>query len=82
MISKLYSKIKNFLKDNIIYILLVLITITISNIPMPYHIETYGGLINIKNKVIVDNEYESMGSYNLTYVSEIKSNIFTYYMIS
>lgn len=77
MISKLYSKIKNFLKDNIIYILLVLITITISNIPMPYHIETYGGLINIKNKVIVDNEYESMGSYNLTYVSEIKSNIFT-----
>ena len=77
MISKLYSKIKNFLKDNIIYILLVLITITISNIPMPYHIETYGGLINIKNKVIVDNGYESMGSYNLTYVSEIKSNIFT-----
>ena len=78
MINKLYSKFKEFIKENVIFIIITLVLISILNIPLPYYIETSGGIINTEDRLVVNNGYSSLGSINLTYVSEIKGNVFTY----
>jgi len=78
MINKLYSKIKKFIKENIVYIIIFVIFTVILNMPIPYYINSPGGLINVSDKVIVNAKDESSGSFNLTYVSEVKGNVFTF----
>lgn len=78
MINKLYSSVKQFIKENIIFLLLVILLFFGFRIKVPYHIETYGNIIDISDKVIVSNGYDSIGSLNLTYVSEIEGNVLTY----
>lgn len=80
MISKLYSSIKDFLKKNINFIICILVFVAIINIPVPYYIESPGGLINVDNRIIINNEKHSLGTFNLTYVSELKGNVLTYIM--
>lgn len=80
MFSKIYSKMKENIKD-ISYIFITSLTIAIIlNIPVPYQIEAPGGLINLNDKVEVLNGYDSKGSLNLTYVSSYDGNVATYLM--
>lgn len=46
-------------------------------IPVPYRIETTGGLINVEDRIKIKDSYSSTGSINMTYVREIKPNIYT-----
>lgn len=41
----------------------------------PYYIDTPGGLNNLNKRVKVENGYESKGSINLTYVSELPGTL-------
>ena len=45
--------------------------------PLPYTIYTTGGIINIADKVSLEKEYQQQGSFNFSYVSEVKSTITT-----
>lgn len=80
MISKLYSKIKQYLKENKGFLMGLLGFYLVINIPVPYYIHTTGSLININDKVIIEGEYPEQGSLNLSYVAEIKGNVLTYLM--
>lgn len=80
MFNKIYSKIKEFIKENLIFILTALITIIVLEIHVPYYIEAPGGLINLDKKINVLNGYDSTGSLNLTYVSTYDGNVATYIM--
>ena len=66
-------KLKIYLKNNIKSILKVLviyaILICLFTIPINYEIYTPGGLIDISDRIKIDNDYELSGSFNLTYVS-------------
>ncbi len=42
---------------------------------LPYYIDTPGGLNNLNKRVKVENGYESKGSINLTYVSELPGTL-------
>lgn len=75
MISKIYEKMKKFIKDNYKDIIILFIVILIANCPLPYYIYTSGGTININDRVIIDNSYKSEGSLNLAYVSQIRATI-------
>jgi Lon-like protease len=78
MFNKVYSKLLTFLKENIGTIIGVTIFYIFINIPVPYYIHSSGGLIDIADKVVIDNEYKQEGNLYLSYVSEIKGNIITY----
>ena len=41
----------------------------------PYYIDKPGGIDSLNHKVEVDNGYESKGSFNLTYISEVKGTL-------
>ena len=67
------KKILNIIKKEIItfkwfYISLILITLLFV-IELDYAIESPGGLMDLKDKVNVENSYEENGSFNLTYVT-------------
>ena len=78
MINKLYSKFTKFLKENILRMIPGLILLFSILIPLPYKINTPGGLTNLDKKIKINNSYKSNGSINLTYVSEHDGNLFTY----
>lgn len=78
MLSRLYSKFKKFIKNNYIYMLIILTVVVVFVIPVPYYIDAPGGLINLNEKIFVKDKKNSKGSFNLTYVSEMKGNVFTF----
>lgn len=74
------NKIKDFFKNNIKYILILVIVGIIANYPLPYYIEAPGGTIDITNRIDIDGGYVSKGSLNLLYVTEYRGNVMTYLM--
>lgn len=72
MINKVYEKIKQILKENIKFFLILILTLIICTIPLPYYINATGGLINTSNRININ---KLSGSYNMAYVSELKGTI-------
>lgn len=69
------EKFKKFLKNNcrliIIYIVLILLVV----VKLDYQIYAPGGLLNLDNRINIDDSYQSKGSFNLTYVKGYKGNV-------
>lgn len=78
MFIKIYENIKQYIKENYLYLLFCLVMIATLLFPLPYYIYNGGGTINVDKRVKIDNSYKSKGSFNLCYVSEIKATIPTY----
>ncbi len=78
MFSKLYEKIKDYLKENYKFILFEIFVILILIIPLPYYVNTTGGIINVDKYISVKEKNPSKGSYNLAYVSSYRATLPTY----
>lgn len=80
MINKLYKIIgdimKKFLKENLRFIIFIILLIITVNIELPYYIEAPGGTINL-TKRIDENYKKDNGSLNMLYVTEYKGNVVT-----
>lgn len=75
MLIKLYEEIKKIIKENYKFLLLLLITFFICTIEFPYYIEAPGGIIDIQERIEIENAYESEGTLNMAYVSEYKATL-------
>ena len=70
---------KRFIKNNIVYIVIILLIVSLNYIQLPYYINTPGGTINISDRIEIDDEeVEVNGSLNMLYVSEYVATIPTY----
>ena len=78
MNSKIYEEIKKFISENYKKILFLIVLFLIANFPLNYSILTTGGTINVNDRVSINNEYKSEGSFNLAYVTELKATPVTY----
>jgi len=78
MFNKTYSKIKTFIKENYKTILILLVSYLVLTFPLPYYIYTSGGTININDRIEIENERKSKGSFNFAYVTELHATIPTY----
>ena len=78
MINKLYEFLKKIIKDSIINILIFIVLSIIFLLPIPYYIDMPGGLLNTNDRIKIENEYKIKGSYNMTYVSEIRATPILY----
>ena len=72
------QKIKEFIQENYMHLLLCLVLVTTLTYPLPYYIYNGGGIMKVNDKVIMDDKTESKGSYNLCYVKEIQATIPTF----
>lgn len=78
MFSKVYEKLKKYLKENYKFILFEIFLILILVMPLPYYINTTGGMIDVSKYIEVDGAQESKGSFNLAYVTSYRATIPTY----
>lgn len=78
MISKIYVTIKEIIKENIIAVSIIVVFLILNIVEVPFYIEGPGGLVDLDDKVIIENEVKNKGSFNLTYVSQYKSSVMMY----
>lgn len=72
MFNKVYEKIKKFLKENLFSIGIIVLVYSVCTIEFPYYIDAPGSLISTKDRISIENSYESVGSFHMVSVSEIK----------
>lgn len=73
------KKIKEFLKENLIFFIVIISTSIIFNIPIPYYISAPGGVIDIENRITIDGkEIDKDGSLNMLYVTEYNGTVGSY----
>ena len=78
MFSKLYEKIKEFIKEQYLYLSLYFVILAVCLYPLPYYIYSGGGLISVDERVEVTNGYQAEGNFHLCYVSELRATLPTY----
>lgn len=69
------KKIKEIIYSYRYFLISLLVILCLSCIRLPYYIETTGGLINIEDRIEFIDGHKSSGSFNMTYVSELKGTI-------
>lgn len=75
------KKIKEFLKENLIFFIVIILSSIIFNIPVPYYISAPGGVIDIENRITIDGkEIDKDGSLNMLYVTEYNGTVGSYIM--
>lgn len=75
MITKLYETIKKYIKKEYKFIISLIIILSIFTIKLPFYIDIPGGIINISDRIIIDNKTNLEGTLNLAYVSEMRATI-------
>ena len=75
MFTKIYEKIKTFIKNNYKYLLVLLIVFLLFTIELPFAIYTPGGAVNLNDRIEVEGKENVKGSFNMAYVSMVKGSI-------
>lgn len=74
MINNIYIKIKDFIKHNYKFIILMIFIIFMFYYETPYIIYKSGGTINLDKRVEIDKEYTQKGSISMSYVTAMKGS--------
>ena len=69
------KKIIEWIKRDKFYILFIVLTFVICNVKLPYYIMAPGGIINMEDRIELENQYETDGTLNLLYVTEYNAII-------
>ncbi len=82
MINKLYENTKNYIKENLSFLIILTLILTAFSIETDYSIYKPGGSINITNRIEVSNNSlsKSEGSFNMAYVGMVKGKLPFYLM--
>lgn len=78
MLTKIFNQIKIYIKKEYKFIILLLTLLLLSSIRLPFYINMPGGIIDISDRITIDNKKKLNGTLNFTYVSEMKATIPTY----
>ena len=77
MVKKFKNSIIKTIKEEYKFLITLILVTIILNIPLNYYITIGGGISNISKRVEVEDKYESKGSFNLSYVTQLDGNIMT-----
>ncbi len=78
MLKNLFKRLRDDIRENYKIYIFYFIILCISLIPLDYYIFSPGELIDLTDRVNVENSYSSNGSFNLTYVTTREATIMTY----
>ena len=76
--KKFIEVLKDTLKEEYKFIIVLIIIYCISQIPLNYYIVVGGGTSDVSSRIKVTDKYESKGSFNISYVTELKGTLITY----
>ena len=75
MFNKLYEFIKKIIKENYKFLVTLCILFVFCFYELPFVVYRPGGIIDLNDRVIVENGYETNGKLSMAYVSMMKGNI-------
>lgn len=78
MIRKFFNDIVEFIKEEYKFIIFLLLSVILFLFPVNYYIIVGGDISNIDDRVIISDSYNSKGSFNISYVSELKGRLGPY----
>ncbi len=78
MLKKILKYIKDLIKEEYKFILFLILLFIIFEYPVNYYIITGGGTSNIASRIKVEDSYSEKGSFNISFVEEIKGSVITY----
>ena len=78
MFKKFLDVIKDTIKEEYKFIIALIIIYFIFQIPLNYYIIVGGGISDVESRIEVENSNSSKGSFNISYVEELKGTLLTY----
>lgn len=75
MFTKIYEKIKQFIKNNYKFLLVLIVIFLLFTVELPYSIYTPGGAVDLNERITVEDGYETDGSFNMAYVSMVRGSV-------
>ena len=78
MFVKIYDRVIKFIKEEYKFLIVLFLILFLGLFRLPYNLYMGGGLIDIKDRMSVEKEYEEKGSFNMTYVKSSQATIPTY----
>lgn len=75
MATKVYEKIKSFIKENYKFIITVCLLFFVFFYELPFVIYRPGGTIDLSSRIEMEEKYDSSGKLSMAYVSMMKGNI-------
>ena len=76
--KKIFSYIVNTIIDEYKFIIALLLLFIIFEIPVNYYIVIGGGTSDVSSRIKVEDKFNSNGSFNISYVEELKGTVLTY----
>ena len=78
----MFQKIVNYFKEAILddykFILFLIVFYIICSIPLNYYITIGGGISDVSSRIQVEDAYQSEGSFNISYVTQLDAKVLTY----
>ena len=78
MFKKFLKAIKEFIVDEYKFLICMVIFYIVCTFPVNYYIIVGGGVSDVGERIIVEDGYDGKGSFNISYVSELKGTVLTY----
>lgn len=69
------EKIKKFWKENYKFFVLLLLILVVFQVELPYKIYTPGGMVDLTDRIQVENGYSSEGTFGMAYVSMVRGSL-------
>ncbi len=70
--------ILDFIKTEYKFLIITLLTFIIFTAPVNYYIIVGGGTSDINSRIEVEDAYKAKGSFNISYVTELKATVLSY----
>ena len=78
MFKRFLTATKDTIKEEYKFIFCLILLYIILQFPLNYYIVVGGGTSDVSSRINVEDKYKSKGSFNISYVTELKGTIFTY----
>lgn len=78
MLKKIYNSVVQFVKEEYKFLLCMIVFYIVCMWPVNYYIVIGGGISDVGTRIVVEDGYDSKGSFNISYVSELKGTLLTY----
>lgn len=78
MIKKFFKYIVDYVKEEYKFLLFTILLLILLNIPLNYYIIIGGGISDAAERIEVEEKYQSNGSFNISYVTQLDANVLFY----
>lgn len=78
MLKKIYKGVRNFVVEEYKFLIVMCIFYIVCTWPVNYYIVIGGGISDVASRIEVTDGYDSKGSFNISYVSELKGTFLSY----